>query len=150
MVWYAGYNGSVRRSLRHCHRFPSRGSVLKNTRRGSAHRVLKHARRCGVSRRGLGRQPIRQAATSTGSSLSQQRLAPRAPVASTSTLKCSSCITGQVLDVLAIVYSSPSQGLCLDSLLKSFHRVRLLTNTQSVPGTPNTGGSNTTPSQPRP
>ncbi len=31
MVWYAGYNGSVRRSLRHCHRFPSRGSVLKNT-----------------------------------------------------------------------------------------------------------------------
>jgi hypothetical protein len=33
-VWYACYNVSVHRSLLHCHRFPSRGSVLEkeNTR----------------------------------------------------------------------------------------------------------------------
>jgi hypothetical protein len=34
-VWYAGYNVSVRRSLLHYHRFPSRGSVLQKKTFGS-------------------------------------------------------------------------------------------------------------------
>jgi hypothetical protein len=98
---------------------------------GGVYRVHKHARHGGVSRRGRGRQPIRQAATSTATAASVFQLARASPIStSPPTSTSTSDIMGWLRDffLIGITYLIPSLRHVLLTRQKPFFQGRLLTN----------------------